>query len=1064
MRRTFLFFVLISTLLVGRAIGNVSLILPHVSGAAGTQITVPVKVAGFNDIISIQGTLQFDPAIVAYVSTQQYGLPGMNATSFGTSQTGSGILTFSWFDGSLAGVSLADSAVIFSITFHIIGTSGQSSALSFINAPTLMEVVDVNFITQPLTLANGSITVQSVAPTSDLTLYLDTITSDAGSQVSISLRALDFTNINSVQGTLQWNSSVVSYAGIGFYGLPGMNISNFGTSQTGSGKLMFSWSDGTLQGQDMADSTALFTVLFNLTGSPGSQTSLDLVDVPTPVEVSDSMFQVLTADLIPGAIHISSALPSGTITIYIDTVSTPGGTAVDVSVHALDFINIISAQGTISFNTSIATLDTLVYYGLPSMDIANFGLTQVGSGKLMYSWNDPTLAGVNVADSAILFTMRFNVIGSPGTFTWLELIDVPTTQEYVDNTFTPLVEQLIDGKITVISSGTVTLDDPSALVYCPGDPFSVDFTVTGTFVAGNLFILQSSGPTGSFASPTDLDTVAGTGSGTFTGFVPLTAPAGTGYFFRVVTTNPSTISSTNPTAITILAVPGIPSTPSGATILCQDAADESYSTFAANAVSYSWVLNPPAAGTISGTGTTATVDWNSSFSGTAYISVWGLNGSCTGPISDSLAVQVTATPATPDQPVGDTLLCAGTASSVYTVVAVPGATQYNWTLNPSGAGSIAGTGTTVTVNWDPGFSGTVLISTTAFNGTCPGSASTSLTVHLLVLPGAPSIPTGTTVLCINPMDETYTVNAVPDATDYIWSLDPPAAGTLTSTMNSVVVNWDDSYVGQASLFVYAVNGSCSGPYSDTLTVTINDVPGLAGTPTGITEYCSGDASGTYITSGAPNASSYQWELFPPAAGTVIGSGTSVTIDWTPGWSGTAWLFVNGTNSCGNGQGSDSLIIAVHPLPAAPIITLFGGGTLVSSYPDGNQWFFNGSVLPGAVDSFYIPGVNGYYQVMVTDSNGCSSLSDTLDVNFVGISERSPDEKIEISPNPSDGLFYVSGAPYCHYEVWDANDRKVLEGTGGPASLMIDLRGKAKGVYLLRMLFTDHFRSFKLLLN
>ena len=69
---------------------SVTLILPDKTGANGTQIIVPVKVKDFQNIISAQGTIQFDPAIVTFASVQQFGLAGMNASSFGITGTSTG--------------------------------------------------------------------------------------------------------------------------------------------------------------------------------------------------------------------------------------------------------------------------------------------------------------------------------------------------------------------------------------------------------------------------------------------------------------------------------------------------------------------------------------------------------------------------------------------------------------------------------------------------------------------------------------------------------------------------------------------------------------------------------------------------------------------------------------------------------------------------------------------------------------------------------------------------------------------------------------------------------------
>jgi hypothetical protein len=138
--------------------------MKNYSAQIGTQITVPVKVTGFNNVMSIQGTVQFDQTKLTYVSVQDFGLSGLNSTGFGTAQTGSGKLTFSWMEGTLAGINLSDSTTIFSIKFNIIGPAGQSSPLTFVNVPTSFEVLDPTTpipVSIPYTWVNGSVSIYS---------------------------------------------------------------------------------------------------------------------------------------------------------------------------------------------------------------------------------------------------------------------------------------------------------------------------------------------------------------------------------------------------------------------------------------------------------------------------------------------------------------------------------------------------------------------------------------------------------------------------------------------------------------------------------------------------------------------------------------------------------------------------------------------------------------------------------------------------------------------------------------------------------------------------------------
>jgi len=92
-------------------------------------------------------------------------------------------------------------------------------------------------------------------------------------------------------------------------------------------------------------------------------------------------------------------------------------------------------------------------------------------------------------------------------------------------------------------------------------------------------------------------------------------------------------------------LPEISGLPEGLTEMCQGSENTTYETTGAtNALSYVWVLTPEAAGTISGGGTVGIVSWNMDFSGTAEISVYGVNDCGDGDSSDALVITLNALP------------------------------------------------------------------------------------------------------------------------------------------------------------------------------------------------------------------------------------------------------------------------------------------------------------------------------------------------------------------------------------------------------------------------------------
>lgn len=104
--------------------------------------------------------------------------------------------------------------------------------------------------------------------------------------------------------------------------------------------------------------------------------------------------------------------------------------------------------------------------------------------------------------------------------------------------------------------------------YCGGDVVNIDYNSLGlTFNAGNVFTVQLSDATGSFASPTNIGTLTSTAtSGTIVCTIPTNQASGTGYRFRVVSSNVPftglnngvdvTINPTVVPSVTVVAIPG----------------------------------------------------------------------------------------------------------------------------------------------------------------------------------------------------------------------------------------------------------------------------------------------------------------------------------------------------------------------------------------------------------------------------------------------------------------------------------------------------------------------------
>lgn len=113
----------------------------------------------------------------------------------------------------------------------------------------------------------------------------------------------------------------------------------------------------------------------------------------------------------------------------------------------------------------------------------------------------------------------------------------------------------IEVELTYIPARSIEIT-LNTLNVCSSSNLSVSFdTDTTTYAVNNIFTVQLSDAAGSFASPVNIGSAVGSGSGTIIANIPANTPAGTGYRVRVVASNPAFTSNDNGNNITINSKP-----------------------------------------------------------------------------------------------------------------------------------------------------------------------------------------------------------------------------------------------------------------------------------------------------------------------------------------------------------------------------------------------------------------------------------------------------------------------------------------------------------------------------
>jgi hypothetical protein len=110
-------------------------------------------------------------------------------------------------------------------------------------------------------------------------------------------------------------------------------------------------------------------------------------------------------------INFCNAQAGDRIVFYPDARSSNCTPYVDVPFKINNFKDIISMQGTISWDSSKLNFSQIVNFNtnIPNWGIGNFGLSAAGIGHLAFLWTDNNLEGFSLDDSSELMIIRFGI-------------------------------------------------------------------------------------------------------------------------------------------------------------------------------------------------------------------------------------------------------------------------------------------------------------------------------------------------------------------------------------------------------------------------------------------------------------------------------------------------------------------------------------------------------------------------------------------------------------------------------------------------------------------------------
>lgn len=274
------------------------------------------------------------------------------------------------------------------------------------------------------------------------------------------------------------------------------------------------------------------------------------------------------------------------------------------------------------------------------------------------------------------------------------------------------------------------------------------------------------------------------------------------------------------------------------------------------------------------------------------------------------------------------------------------------------------------------------------SGICYATAGTYNVMLIVTNPGGSDTITMTdfiTVAC--PAAPALTIS-----NDTIFST--PAASYQWYLDSVAIVGANDSFLIPLSNGTYTVVTGDSAGCASSNSIQVSLVPQASIQPIA-TKIC--PDSCISFGNNSTNASSYEW-FFNGATPNYSTDQFPSNICYATSGLYDVTLIVH------NGPYSDTTtstnLIQVYA-PPSPIIVQSNDSLIVTNVTGANtyQWFYNGTIITGATNPFYIPTQIGIYGINVTSAEGCSG-SYALQVVNVGVNTIAATD-FELFPNPAD---------------------------------------------------------------
>jgi hypothetical protein len=448
--------------------------------AVNDTVTLQVSVTNFTNIASFQYTIEWDPALLGFITVENVNIiDGGNFAFYGY---GTNTITVGW-NSTGTGRTLPNGQNIFRLRFKVKAASTNYWA-KFSSVSTQIEVVQGSGVSIIPAFGNlGNPPGSSATPVSVQATTTQTV--PTGTKACVNVTANDFTNITSAQWVTKWNPAVIRFDSISVVNNTlGLTGGNFNSTQA-SGRLALNWTAPIGTPKTIPTGSLLYRVCYTAIGANGTSSAVTFD--------SSQIFQSAAG----GTVRVNMSGAGGTVNVNAGQST---GLIFTATNHVVNQNDQVCVQvKTAGFNR-IAAITSAIFFDSSKMTLVRANITPIlggtdtlfaggssasynnsPSGTIQCLWFDPTTAGVTLPDSSVIMELCFKYTGAPGTSSLIRFGAYRSKQVIKDGDLVTVPATYRNGSISVIAvASPITVTGTTKNVTCPtGTDGGVTLTASG---------------------------------------------------------------------------------------------------------------------------------------------------------------------------------------------------------------------------------------------------------------------------------------------------------------------------------------------------------------------------------------------------------------------------------------------------------------------------------------------------------------------------------------------------------------------------------------------------------